>query len=191
MESSCQNPGWNSVTSCYLQVMTLCPDCSLYLQMYSCHANASINCCLEGDETTFKTFEKNYASKIQGYSIEKSNCSSKIQDWLKFWNAACSNFVLFFANKAVISSFDNSWKICSSFVSFEISLFFATFCQILMEFVEIGSLFLHSTVCCYLPIFALLMFWGLELIFLSLNHTHIEICEKLFQFQKPGDGWVC
>ena len=61
--------------------MTLCPDFSLYLQMYSSLAYASINCCL-GDETTFKTFEKNYASKIQGYSIEKLNCSSKIQDWL-------------------------------------------------------------------------------------------------------------
>ena len=35
--------------------------------------------------------------------------------------------------------------------------------------------------CCCLPIFALVMFWGLDLVLLSLNHIRIEIRESNFR----------
>ena len=63
-------------------------------------------------------------------------------------------FKLYFAEKALITTFKNSWKIHSSFVSFKISLFFATFCQILTEFVEIRFHYfctvLYAVACQYL-----------------------------------------
>ena len=112
-----------------------CPDFS---QLGNVRGNASIDCCWEWDETLLKkSSEKNYSSNIEDHAIKNSNCSLKIRHWtteiLKF---TARKFVRIFkrniTDKVEISSVSKQYYLrkfeenSSTFVSFEISLFFAT-----------------------------------------------------------------